>query len=1234
MPLSAVDCELALEDLCECSSDWINYTGKKCDKGELRPDILENLELSYFIGLHLCPMFGSPIPTSSAASTSGVGGSGSSLFGHGHRARQGGARKSMGGAFTPFKTPRSHLNRSVRAGGGVSSANTSLAPSQILESCESHSVLASTVSSPVLVTEILTLAEKPTDVSVSLSAEGWAWLVHGRRLVVWRYKVASGQRSLNAACRELTLPASDVAHHARLINVFAWHENQTPSCLAVSPEGLVRFWPNIAHPSSSTEVSADLQGQECHSLTDLQPLGSVLATTTSTIVLVHVLNVGGQHKIVCRQLKPPHGLLGGIGRRVSSLFWGGMPATGEAKLVRVLTSNVKSASSQVTFVLTTMGLQKWILESDTQERLLYEWPVQSQGAETFMKHSMKNEECDIGSLRVCTLDMQFTPKGELAILMAAMNAHSPQQVFYGIGMVDCSTEEQPTEFKNIIAFKPSDGSKDQNITSLGYKLMFPNKKYAYIFNNEGIICVPAQGDGNENDFFDFSTGGNAILGAKSVDGKPYFFAANQGLVHLAVNQNMSVLEPSMTSFNESVSGFDPMTPKKLSESINMSAISQTGLDNLSISESKSDQLKAAFLLFCKRNLTKSASIIESLFPSDNMRSEIDSSVDKLVLSISKDLIDDFPASDPRWMESVPASEATLGQGTMGATMSLLILHQLEDKQTALEFFVSFLKEVGLWNKLCGVTIRETPIPTSLVLCEQVEKTAAAIALRTIHSEHQSLVDKAIERVVRHRKVVLERGLTSQDHFYREISRVHEIFDGLQALQDELLLSQTPREIVNALIAINTIFQRVLKDALQVREKKALEFSPPKSLIEEMEYIPWSSAPGPKGLRTALINQVKISMEKGLSLAENKATRVEIVKQVVHLIDFILDGFLCQLNKTKEARRPVVLKQYEKNRSELISTLVSKGYLEEATSLAEKYLEFVALIKICEITKNRARLDGYMEEFAEHDFSSFHFDWLVREGKQGMLLSQTSSSRHGELGKFLKGHSNISWLHDIQIGDFGKASYTLGNLGKHETDLIARKKTILSLAKLAALASDESDENILKSVNDVEDQLMVLDAQEQLPKSVMDAFKFDSESMHVLAAREIIELYIGDENIQGDHIDFKKALDLLDFVNVVDEEEMTALRLHIWSKAILKDSWVDFDVDNPLEAVKETVCFKLIEFCYIQGADLSTLVPSVEEILSADELSGLAKNRNFQFLLQTGYEHITRVCQEESDKMDS
>ena len=77
-------------------------------------------------------------------------------------------------------------------------------------------------------------------------------------------------------------------------NVFAANDSQTPSCIAVSPEGTVRYWPSIAHEGSSYEVSADLQGQECYSLTDLQPVGSILTTTTATVVLVHLENVNGQ----------------------------------------------------------------------------------------------------------------------------------------------------------------------------------------------------------------------------------------------------------------------------------------------------------------------------------------------------------------------------------------------------------------------------------------------------------------------------------------------------------------------------------------------------------------------------------------------------------------------------------------------------------------------------------------------------------------------------------------------------------------------------------------------------------------------------------------------------------------------------------------------------------------------------------------------------------------------------
>ena len=119
------------------------------------------------------------------------------------------------------------------------------------------------------------------------------------------------------------------------------------------------------------ESTVDLQGQECYSLTDLQPVGSILATTTSTVVLVSPANdamaAGGQ-SVVWRTLKAPQGLLGGIGRRVSTLIWGGGGAggpvggggVGEAKLVQVVGATPQAGGDEKSvYVLTASHLQRW-----------------------------------------------------------------------------------------------------------------------------------------------------------------------------------------------------------------------------------------------------------------------------------------------------------------------------------------------------------------------------------------------------------------------------------------------------------------------------------------------------------------------------------------------------------------------------------------------------------------------------------------------------------------------------------------------------------------------------------------------------------------------------------------------------------------------------------------------------------------------------------------------------------
>lgn len=90
----------------------------------------------------------------------------------------------------------------------------------------------------------------------------------------------------------------------------------------MSPEGIIRYWPSITHEGSSVEVNADLQGQECDSLTNLNPIGCVLATTTATVILVQPQIKGGHYSIVCRPFKLSQGWLKGIGRLIPSLIFG------------------------------------------------------------------------------------------------------------------------------------------------------------------------------------------------------------------------------------------------------------------------------------------------------------------------------------------------------------------------------------------------------------------------------------------------------------------------------------------------------------------------------------------------------------------------------------------------------------------------------------------------------------------------------------------------------------------------------------------------------------------------------------------------------------------------------------------------------------------------------------------------------------------------------------------------
>lgn len=113
---------------------------------------------------------------------------------------------------------------------GVSVSGRSNQSVQVICRTANHVVENFGSSLPVLVTEALTFVERNTVVTVNVSFDGWAWLVCGRRLLVWQCKTTihdpKQKRAFKTQCRELLLPQSDLAHKAECIAVWLPHGHQ------------------------------------------------------------------------------------------------------------------------------------------------------------------------------------------------------------------------------------------------------------------------------------------------------------------------------------------------------------------------------------------------------------------------------------------------------------------------------------------------------------------------------------------------------------------------------------------------------------------------------------------------------------------------------------------------------------------------------------------------------------------------------------------------------------------------------------------------------------------------------------------------------------------------------------------------------------------------------------------------------------------------------------------------
>ncbi|XP_017856219.1 PREDICTED: nuclear pore complex protein Nup133 [Drosophila arizonae] len=1100
---------------------------------------------------------------------------------------------------------------------------------------------------PVAVNEALTFAgPNASTVSAKITQGGWAWVVQGRRLLIWQYKDTSStgkvgspprlgkhqrRTGTSAQCRELTLPYSDIGHKSELVSVFHTEGQQMASCIAISATGDVRYWTSIAHDNNSVDISI-LTGQEFVQLLNLPTQQGYLAvTSTCTLVFLRVGLTNGRYTLHHKTIKPATSFLGGFGKRFASMLIGmNSGSDRDQLLVGMCCERDTENGESIVAVLSDRAIQRWRLSNKgNSEQLLYEdvnllRKMREMLLLKFWNVRLPNDNVEI---EMHFMDFQVY-KGKYYIVVGAVNqAHTPQ-MYYAIVVASAREDGMQLECFTPLKLNKFFNSKTAQECLSVRIIVGPSHMYLY---TPKVVYPLLLSNGSptaeiEAEKVEFHLHDDRILSAAICNHLPLFFSRTHGLVSITPGDfdstdllNMSSCNtPDMfapISFNASFSGQDQST---LGDSTNNLPLFHLDPDDVyNELNNEVGQLKAAFLYKLKRNNnmvnTILADLMESINESDQQGAPLDAyKLDRIVITIAEDLAEDLPIADPRWQSVLEEHDGN--RHALGSSRSMQIINQLRDKSIALHHFIDFLHQCSIWDKLnaipCGSNILK---PTSYILSDISEKIVAAMALRTIQGKMPKLVDEAIDITVSRWEERPQGSLTSQDIFYVKLCKFQSIYESLADMADDRIASQnrTTASVAQTIADINAVVLGTLGQALRFREQNASSYKLPGKAHENQ---PWTATPGAAGVHDALIRLIENTVRYATQCVNETELKHTLYQQIMELVDMVLEARKNYLDSVRETEKHQVLQQqFETQRRDLIATLIKERQYECAARLAEKYLDFPSLVLICDETQDKDRLDEYTRKYEEYDFSQFAINWHLRQQRHAEVFERFKGNQTA-LAQFMRDHPSLGWIQLIFNGDFERAAKVLYELAQCETEYVARKKSMLSLSKLAAFAA--ADVDLAAQIEKINFELMIIEYQSHLGHDVLQSFGFDPTDQKVLKVEEIINLFIAEENESATEVEFRKALELLSYV-----DQPYDLRHKIWCAIIRRDNWTDYDTNNAVDYIHKLLFYKVIELSQLMGQEGENVLPPMEDFLDSAELGDLPQQKPFQYLLKLTYEYV-------------
>ncbi|UXI16765.1 hypothetical protein NH340_JMT02708 [Sarcoptes scabiei] len=1070
------------------------------------------------------------------------------------------------------------------------------------------------------------------NLTARITKNGWAWFIIGRKLFIWRYLDEDyGSKMKASKCYELLLPASDLALHADLIWVQNSLHSRFPCALAVSPEGSIRYWPNVFQSNNFIDsvLTWDLNGQECQILIEIQPLGYILGTTTNS--LVHIsLDRENHQSINCNVLKPPQGLFSGISKKFSHFIFGSLPTAQMSEtrqLIRVIKKEPIFDTDEILpiqiYVLFNNLIQKWVIEDYGIENFCGDCDLEKHLKEAFINKFWNRSTTHHNQISIWIMDIVLNQSDEIVLLVVGNNSDLPNENSFGLitlfGNLFVSNQssiESPIKsflhLRNIFLTNDHSFTVRSSMTSSRYhpfNLIYNlhNKSHRsndrqsiYLFNSNKLYLIEFETNDDHQDAMeiDFQSNNDCLLGVSLADESLFLLTLKNGFVTIESNSS------SQTSI------------KNLSNSDKEMIVS--GQSN------EFSLMKKIINLFVKGEKTRAKLMMEELFPflsqSASITSSETKSIDRLndmVVMISADICDHIPHADPRWSDFIEAENSVDSlmmrledSGSGSVSGSVMISNQLEEKLSFHQQYIDLLRQTHVWELLQSSTSNESRLPTRLILCEHIEKLLACLSLKKLQSRFGAIIEQTMKQVLQKRNLAtkLENShLTNQDLFYSKATKVDDFFWELIDLEQKEMNLDHSNPDENLIIAVTDIITNVFGEICLYRQTNGSIYG--SIIIADCDFIVWNSEQHHSGIRDCWVKQLDFfvrcfqidSTLSAISVETDDERWNQIGQRLNDLTDIICDNFVLQLKYLTEGneKHSTLRRQFESIRSKCLESLLRIKQYNRVALLAEKYEDFDILIKLCEETDNQDQLNHYTKHFECKGFSKNLFEWYLKEGKQAKMLSSSTISSNDDLDEFLKNHDTLKWLHQLHIKKFSEASQTLEKLSSLEDQCPQRRKTMISIAKLASLASDHSSPN-----TNFDDQLRLLDYQLNLSDEILKKNSLERNSMKVLKPRNLIEILIsGDDNRPNeDLLNFKSALDIVDILRKYETTELIKeLELLIWRQAFQKDDWHLFNTDSPDVYIRRSFIFQLA-LSYFNETDkkLPELEPLMKNFALIDE----------------------------------